>query len=54
MIAKTAVVRVFGYGHQLNGVVAGLFDAWQDIGGKFIETGDLFLLATHTNMRLVN
>ena len=54
MIAEAAVVRVLGDGHQLDGIIAGLLDAWQDARGKFIKAGDFFLLAAHADMRLVN
>ena len=54
VIAETAVVRVFGDGHQLDGVIAGLFDARQDVRGKFVEAGDPFLLAAHADVGFVN
>ena len=54
VIAETAVIWMLGDSHQLDGVVSCLFDAQQDVRGKFVEAGDFFLLAAHADMRFVN
>ena len=37
VIAKTTIIRMFLNRHQLNRVVAGFFDTWQNIMRKLLE-----------------
>ena len=54
MVAKRAVIRMLGDGHELDGVVAVRLDARQNLFGEFLVSPDLPLFLRHTNMRLVN
>ena len=54
MIAKRAVIWMFGDCHELHGVVTSLLDARQDLLGKFVICSHLGLLLSHTDMRLID
>ena len=41
-------------GHELNGVVAGIHDPRQDVGGKFTPRTDPFRILGHADVTLVN
>ena len=51
---KASVVRMLRNSHELNGVVPGLPDAWQNIRPKLIVSMYPRIFASHTNVRLVN
>ena len=54
MVAKTAVIGVLLDRHQLDGVIAGFFDAGQDVARKLIERRNLRLFGAHADVRFVN
>ncbi|VTR68605.1 hypothetical protein DESC_710101 [Desulfosarcina cetonica] len=54
MVAERAVVRVLLNGHELDGVVPGLDDAWQDGIAELAPGADAFGLLGHAHMNLVD
>ena len=54
MVAKRAVIRMLGDGHELDGVVAVRLDARQDVLGEFLVGTYPFGLLRHAHVRLVN
>ena len=53
-IAEGTVIRVLLQGHDLQGVVAQLFHARQDILPEFLERAHLFLLRRHADVAFVD
>ena len=54
LIAKTGIVCVLHDGHELDGVVAKVFDARQDVVGELLVGCDLWIGRGDANMSLVN
>ena len=54
MVAKTAIVGMFLYGHNLNGIVAILDDTRQYFLPELVVRTDFFRILRHADMALVN
>ena len=54
MIAEAAIIRMFLDGHHLNGVVAVPLDPRQDVFCELFVGADLFGVARHADMALIN
>ncbi len=53
MIAERAIIGMLLYGHELDGVVAVLRDAGQDVDAEFLVCAHALLLLGHADVRLV-
>lgn len=54
LITKTSIIGMFHDGHQLDGIVALLFDPWQNFCSEVIIGGDLFFWRADANVALVD
>ena len=54
MIPETSVIRMFLNRHDLDAVVAGLYDARQDVFFELCVRADFFRVLSHTDMAFIN
>lgn len=54
MVAKRGIISVFHHGHDLNGVVPGIDDLWQDVVFKLDVSRTFGLVRTHSDVTLVD